>query len=131
MRSFLIAWLVAFGLVAVGASAVSWYVGKTATQPVAAEPRRPVVNPDYEGTASRPFVEAEAVQVVAQRLPRDPSADRFRQGLESAASATYNSVQHWRVCYDSACWVAHGPGRYAEPENDLARQREAGGAAPR
>jgi len=25
----------------------------------------------------------------------------------------------------AACWIAHGPGRYAEPENDAARQIEA------
>jgi hypothetical protein len=117
---------------AAGASAVSWYVGKTPATPAAAETRRAVVPSEYDttydGTASGPFSEAEAIQVVGMRLPRDASGDLARQQLQSAATVTYHSVQHWRVCYDGACWVAHGPGRYAEPENDLARQREGRGS---
>jgi hypothetical protein len=125
MRSFLIAWLVAFGLVAVGAAAVSWFVGKTAPVPATAiEPRRPPAGLDDEPVSSAPFTEAEAVRVVAMRLPTGPSGDQARQHLQSSATVTYHSAQHWRVCVDNACWVAHGPGRYAEPENDLAQQRE-------
>lgn len=131
MRSFLIAWLVAFGLVAVGAAAVSWFVGKTAPAPTTAidTSRRPPVGLGDEPASSAPFTEAEAVQVVAMRLPTGPGGDQTRQQLQSSAKVTYHSAQHWRVCVDNACWVAHGPGRYAEPENHLAEQREGNRAA--
>jgi hypothetical protein len=130
MRSFVIAWLVAFLLVAAGASAVSWYVGKTPVAPAVASsatPRRP--QPLFEqemaaSASSTPFTENDAILVVARRLPTDATGDVARNQLMSSARVTYHSDQHWRVCFDGACWVAHGPGRYAEPENDLARQRE-------
>ena len=125
MRSFLIAWLVAFGLVAMGASAVSWYVGKTTPAPApAADVRRPAPLFQDEPVASAPFAENDAILVVARRLPTDATGDLARNQLMSSARVTYHSDQHWRVCFDGACWVAHGPGRYAEPENDLAQQRE-------
>jgi hypothetical protein len=126
MRSFVIAWVVAFGLVAVGASAVSWFVGK-APQPPAPDPnppRRPQFSQEAGARSSGPFTQAEAIDVVALRLPTDPSGRSLRQELQTKAVVTYHSPQHWRVCLDTACWVAHGPGRYAEPENDEALQRE-------
>jgi hypothetical protein len=125
MRSFLIAWLVAFGLVAVSASAVSWYVGKATPAPAAAATtRRPTPLFQDEPADSGPFSENDAILVVARRLPTDATGDFSRNQLMSSARVTHHSDQHWRVCFDGACWVAHGPGRYAEPENDLAQQRE-------
>ena len=128
MKSFLIAWLVAFGLIAVIATGVSWYVGR-APQP--ATSGRPVSPAEAAEGETGPFSEADAVEVVSRRLPTTDSGDQFRRALQDAATVTYHSVRHWRVCYDTACWVAHGPGRYAEPENDAARQRESRPAIPR
>lgn len=128
MKSFLIAWLVAFGLVAVVATGVSWFVGR-APQPAPAG--RPVSSDETSEVETGPFSEADAVEVVSRRLPSNDSGDQFRRALEGSATVTYHSVRHWRVCYDSACWVAHGQGRYAEPENDAARQREARPTLPR
>jgi hypothetical protein len=133
MRSFVIAWLVAFVLVAAGASAVSWYVAKTPPAPAPTTSGRapqPLFNQEIaSSSASVPFTENDAILVVARRLPTDATGDLARNQLMSSARVTYHSDQHWRVCFDGACWVAHGPGRYAEPENDLARQREGGGSA--
>jgi hypothetical protein len=128
MKCFLIAWLVAFGLVAVVATGVSWFVGRA---PPPATTGRPVSPAEASEAETGPFSEADAVEVVSRRLPTTDSGDQLRQALRGSATVTYHSAQHWRVCYDSACWVAHGPGRYAEPENDAARHREARPAAPR
>ena len=126
MKSFLIAWIVAFGLVAAIASGVTWYVAR-APQP--APTGRPVTAAEASEGETGPFLETDAVRVVALRLPTDPRGDQIRQALiQGSGTVTYHSPQHWRVCYDSACWVAHGPGRYAEPENDAAVLRE--GHAP-
>jgi hypothetical protein len=133
MRSFLIAWIVAFGLVAVGAGAVSWVVSKTPppAAPTSIAVRQSSFGQEPSSSSLGPFTETDAVDVVALRLPTDPSGRSLRQELETRAIVTYHSPQHWRVCLDGACWVAHGPGRYAEPENDLAQQRErAGTTAP-
>lgn len=128
MKSFLIAWLVAFGLVAVVATSVSWYVGR-APQP--APVGRSVSPADASEAETGPFTEADAVEVVSRRLPANSGGDQLRQALQGSAAVSYHSPSHWRVCYDSACWVAHGPGRYAEPENDAALQREARPTTPR
>jgi hypothetical protein len=48
----------------------------------------------------------------------------LRRELRDSATVTYYSPAHWRVCMGNACWIAHGPGRYAEPENDEARHLE-------
>lgn len=119
MRSFLIAWVVAFLLVAIVASGVSWYVA--ATPPV------PVPTPRATGPEPGPFSEADAIEIVGRLLPTDATGDASREQLRNDATVTYHSPQHWRVCFDGACWVAHGPGRYAEAENDAARQREGTG----
>jgi hypothetical protein len=133
MRSFLIAWLVAFGLVAAGASAVGWYVSKTTPPlpPPTLVSRQSSYRQESASSSPGPFTQAEAVDVVALRFPTDPSGRSLRQELETRATVTYHSPRHWRVCLDGACWVAHGPGRYAEPENALAQERErAGTTAP-
>jgi|SRR5688572_20682664 len=128
MKSFLVAWLVAFGLVAVIATSVSWFVAR-APQPVPAG--RPISPAEASEAETGPFSEADAVEVVARRLPANDAGDQLRSALRGSATVTYHSPQHWRICYDSACWVAHGPGRYAEPENDPARHREARPTLPR
>ena len=122
MKSFLIAWIVAFGVVAAIASGVSWFVGR-APQP--APVGRQVTSAEAAEGETGPFLETDAVRLVALRLPTDSRGDQIRQALiQGSATVSYHSPQHWRVCYDGACWVAHGPGRYAEPENDAARLRE-------
>ncbi len=130
MRSFLIVWLLAFGLIAGGASAVSWYVANV-TPPPTPVVRRPEVSYESDPTTSGPFSETEAVEIISRRLPNSDAGDELRRDLQQRATVTYHSAQHWRVCYDSACWVAHGPGRYAEPENDAAQQREGQPTMPR
>jgi hypothetical protein len=122
MRSFLIAWVVAFALVAVLAGGVTWYVGSSPPRtPVA---RRQSITSESDPSTAPVFPATDAVEIVALRLPTDASGDRDRQMLKNSATVTVHSPQHWRVCFDGACWVAHGAGRYAEPENDAARQRE-------
>jgi hypothetical protein len=128
MKSFLLAWLVAFGLVAAIAAGVSWYIGRA---PEPAPVGRTVSPAEASEGETGPFSEADAVQVVTRRLPANAAGDRLRRDLPTSATVTYHSAQHWRVCYDAACWVAHGPGRYADPENDAARQYEARPAGPR
>jgi hypothetical protein len=130
MRSFLIVWLLAFGLIAGGASAVSWYVEKS-TPPPTPVVRRQEISFESDPSTSGPFSEAEAVEIISRRLPTSDAGDQLRRELLGSATVTYHSAQHWRVCYDNACWVAHGPGRYAEPENDAARQRETVPSMPR
>ena len=102
---------------------------RAAPQP--APPGRPVSPAEASEAETGPFSEADAVGVVSRRLPSSDSGNQLRRALQGSATVTYHSAQHWRVCYDSACWVAHGPGRYAEPENDEARQREAQPTLPR
>jgi hypothetical protein len=129
MRSFLIAWTVAFALVAVLAGGVSWYVGRQPQPPTPIMPGQ-ASRSEAEQPTSLVFTATEAIDVVAQRLPTDAAGQRDRRLLQTRAAVTYHSPQHWRVCFDGACWVAHGPGRYAEPENDAARQRDVGPRSP-
>jgi hypothetical protein len=131
MRSFLIAWLTAFCLVAVGATGVTWLVSRSTAAAPAPVVRRQAISFESDPTTSGPFPEAEAVEVVARRLPAEASGEQSRRALQSSATVTYYSNLHWRVCFDDACWIAHGPGRYAEPENDAARQRETPAGSPR
>lgn len=129
MRGFIIVWLVAFGLVTMIASGVTWYVEKN-TPPPAPAVSRQATSFDADSTPSAPFPEADAIELIALRLPLDTAGDQARQRLQSASSVTYHSPQHWRVCFDDACWVAHGTGRYAEPDNEAARQHETRAATP-
>jgi hypothetical protein len=131
MKSFVIAWFVAFGLVTLIASGVTWFVSSRPVSPRSEALLRQATAVAAESTPSTPFTPAEAVDVVAARLPGGASGRQSRERLHSASSVSYHSPQHWRVCVDDACWVAHGPGRYAEPENDAARQREARTSLPR
>lgn len=130
MRSFLIVWLIAFGLVAVVATGVSRLVG-SAPPPTLTRGVRTTADDITASLTAGPFTEADAVDVVARHIPASGEGDQLRRDLLASATVTYHSAQHWRVCLDGACWVAHGPGRYAEPENDAARQREARATPPR
>jgi hypothetical protein len=75
--------------------------------------------------SSAPFTQEAAVEVVAARLGSSAKADRLRQTLRVNAKVEYHSPQHWTVRLNEATWTAHGAGsRYAEPENDAAREFE-------
>ncbi len=77
---------------------------------------------DQEAT---PFTEQEALAVVGARFGSSQKAEQLRQALRANGTVTYHSPQHWTVRLDSAAWTAHGPGRYAEPENQPAELLEA------
>ena len=129
MRTFVIGWLLAFSLV----GAVAYGVGLTVranTPPPTPAPVRPAT-PAYDdsGQPVTPFSQGMAVEVVGRRLGASGRAEQLRAELRASATASYHSPQHWAVCLEQACWVAHGPGRYAEPDNEAARQREAEAAA--
>src|SRR6476661_1780656 len=122
MRTFVVGWLIAFCLVSVAAAGVGRLVASTPT-PAPVEPgRRSSVDVDF-GEAG-PFPQAEAVDLVSRRLGATPAGELLRRELRDSATVTYYSPAHWRVCIGEACWIAHGPGRYAEPENDSARHFE-------
>ena len=129
MRTFVIGWLVAFSLV----GAVAYGVGLTVranTPPPTPTPSRasaPVV--DDSGQPVAPFSQGMAVEVVGKRLGPTGRSEHLRAELRASATVAYHSAQHWTVCLEQACWTAHGPGRYAEPDNEAARQREAEAAA--
>ena len=129
MRGFIIVWFVAFGLITMIASGVTWYVSKNTPPPAPAIPRQ-AISFESDQTTSPPFPEADAIEIIALRLPLDVAGDQARHRLKTDSTVTYHSPQHWRVCFDNACWVAHGPGRYADPENDAARALETRAVTP-
>ena len=122
MRTFMVGWLIAFCVVALGAAGISYLAGRVQAPATTAgtRPATPVEDLGEPG----PFAEADAVEVVARRFAPTRGGDQLRGELRASPVVTYYSPAHWRVCVDSACWIAHGPGRYAEPENDAARLRE-------
>ncbi|MCC6175385.1 MAG: hypothetical protein IT305_08805 [Chloroflexi bacterium] len=122
MRTFVVGWLVAFCLVGLSAAGIGWLV---TTAPSLAT-RQPSVGQgtDKYGRPVHPFSQREAVEVVGRRFGQTTAAERLRGRLRASGVVSYHSSQHWRVCLEQACWIAHGPGRYAEPENDAARERE-------
>ena len=128
MRTFVIGWLVAFSLVGVVAYGVGLTV-RANTPPPTPTPVRAAPSSFDSGQPVTPFSQGMAVEVVAKRLGATGRAEQLRAELRASASVAYHSPQHWTVCLDQACWTAHGPGRYAEPDNDAARQREAEAAA--
>lgn len=123
MRGFLIAWVVAFALV--GAVAYGLNGAFQATAPPATRTAGITSAERLDAEASEPFTQDAAIQVVGARLGSGPRAEQNRRELKQAARATYHSAQHWTVRWGAASWTAHGPGRYAEPDNDAAREREA------
>src|SRR5690348_17668049 len=112
MRTFLVGWLIAFGVVALGATGIGYLAARSQT---------PAQASVEDGGLSGPFAEDDAVEVVGRRFPGSTGGDNLRRELYASHTVTYSSPLHWRVCIDTACWIAHGPGRYAEPENDAAR----------
>jgi uncharacterized membrane protein YedE/YeeE len=126
MRGFLIAWVVAFALV--GAVAYGLNGAFQATAPTTrATGITSVERLDTE--APEPFTQDAAILVVGAHLGNGPRGEQIRRELQQAARVTYHSAQHWTVRWGAASWTAHGPGRYAEPDNDAAREREAEAAA--
>ena len=123
MRTFMVGWLIAFCVMALGAAAIGRLVASAPAPPPRPEQARRPTSMEDVGE-SGPFTQAEAVEVVARRFGSMAGGERLRQQLRASPTVTYYSPAHWRVCLDAACWIAHGPGRYAEPENDAARQRE-------
>jgi hypothetical protein len=129
MRGFIVVWLVAFGVVTLFASGITWYVARN-TPPPTPVVIQPATNAESDLNSNAPFPESAALEIISRRLPLDAAGDLVREKLQTSSTVTYHSARHWRVCIDTACWVAHGPGRYAEPENEAARQHEAGAATP-
>ncbi len=129
MRTFLVGWLIAFCIVALGAAGIGLVAARpqTAVSPAGVRPSTSVEDLSQSG----PFAEDDAIEVVGRRFPGSTGGDQLRRELYASHSVTYYSPLHWRVCIDTACWIAHGPGRYAEPENDAARQLEAQAATNR
>ena len=123
MRTFMVGWLIAFCLVSVAAAGVGRLVASTAPPPAAPESARQTSSVEDLGE-SGPFRQIEAVDVVARRFGATRAGDILRRELRDSSSVTYYAPAHWRVCIGDACWIAHGPGRYAEPENDSARHLE-------
>lgn len=124
MRTFVIGWLVAFSLV----GAVAYGVGLTvraSTPPTPTSVRSAQSSSEDSEQPVTPFSQGMAVEVVGKRLGATGRSEQLRAELRASATVAYHSAQHWTVCLEQACWTAHGPGRYAEPDNEAARQREA------
>ena len=119
MRTFAIGWLLAFLVMGMAAFGLGSALGGS-VQPT------PIPTPaQADDSQAAPFSQADALDVVAGRFAAGPTGERYRRELKQAARVTYHSPRHWTVRWDAASWTAHGPGRYAEPDNDAARQREA------
>ena len=125
MRTFVIGWLLAFSLVGAVAYGVGLAVRAATPPPTPTPAPQPRASFDESGQPVTPFSQGMAVEVVARRLGATGRAEHLRAALRASATVAYHSAQHWTVCLDEACWTAHGPGRYAEPDNEAARQREA------
>ena len=119
MRTFAIGWLLAFGLMGLTTLGLGSVLGGS-VQPGPSP--TPVLAEDSQ---TAPFSQGEAVDLVAGRFGPGATGERYRRELKQAARVTYHSPRHWTVRWDAASWTAHGPGRYVEPDNDAARQREA------
>lgn len=120
MRGFMIGWLVAFSLVGLAALGVGSAI---APAPAASGATPPPVSVEALAPAP-PFTQDAALDVVAGRLASTSKGAQFRQELRRSAQVTRHSAEHWTVRWGPASWTAHGPGRYAEPDNDAARAIE-------
>lgn len=128
MRGFLLTWLLAFALMGLA----GYGIGNAllAGAPAQLGPRgQPSLSSESLQDAAAPFTEDDAIAVVGARLGRTFRGDDYRRELKQAARVAYHSAQHWTVRWGPASWTAHGPGRYAEPDNDAARHREADATA--
>jgi hypothetical protein len=129
MRGFVLTWLLAFALFGLAGYGVATALrGAEPPQfPAAAGNSRLSSLDLFESSA--PFTESEAVDVVGGRFAVTRRGEEYRRELKQAARVTYHSAQHWTVRWGPASWTAHGPGRYAEPDNDAAKQRESEAAS--
>jgi len=127
MRGFVVGWVVAFSLVGLGALGIGSALGPA--PPRAAGPAPPPVSVEAVPTAA-PFTQDAALDVVAGRLASTSKGAQFRLELRRSAQVTYHSADHWTIRWGPASWTAHGPGRYAEPDNEAARRLEAEAAIP-
>ena len=129
MRGFALTWLLAFavfGLAGYGIATALRAAEPTPAPPVAGNPR---ISSVESLESSEPFTESEAVDVVGRRFATTQRGEEYRRELKQTARVTHHSAQHWTVRWGPASWTAHGPGRYAEPDNDAAKQREAEAAS--
>lgn len=126
MRGFVIGWLVAFSLV--GLMALGLGSTLAPAGPPSATGAPPRVPAEAAGPAA-PFTQDAAVDVVAGRFASTSKGAQYRVELRQSARVSYHSGEHWTVRWGSASWTAHGPGRYAEPDNDAARAIEEQAAA--
>ena len=129
MRTFVIGWLLAFSLV--GALAYGVGLAVRASMPPATPTPVRSTAPSSEGLGqpAAPYTQDMAVETVGRRLGSSARSEQLRGELRASATVAYHSAQHWTICLEGACWTAHGSGRYAEPDNEAARQREAEAAA--
>jgi hypothetical protein len=134
VKSFLLAMLLGVGLstIALVAAARALLPETVWEQPPPAPTRAPLVQrPNQQAPAedsgqnATPFTEQEALEVVGARFGGSSKAEQLRRTLRSNGKVSYHSPQHWTVRLDSAAWTAHGPGRYAEPDNQPAELIEA------
>ena len=127
MRGFVIGWLLAFAFVGLVAVGIGVAVGPRTPPPTPTPVRR--IASDAPQATAEPFTQEAAVEVVSRRFATNSRGAEYRRELRQAARVSYHSPEHWTVRWGAASWTAHGPGRYAEPDNDAARQREAETAA--
>jgi hypothetical protein len=92
---------------------------------------RAVLPPEIWEESQSGFTRQAAIEVVAARFPISVTGRQHRRNLRTNGRVEYHSSNHWTVRLGDATWTAHasgGPGpngRYAEPDNDAARQLEA------
>jgi hypothetical protein len=120
MRSFVVGWLLAFCAVGLAALGIGLAIGPATGTP----PPTAVVARSGGSETAEPFSQRDAVDVIAARFPSTERGQRYRDELRQSARVSYHSPQHWTVSWGNASWTAHGPGRYAEPDNDAARRQE-------
>ena len=128
MRGFVIGWMLAFAFVGVVALGIGSVFRAAAPPPPTPGPASTRFS-EPVGRSAEPFTPEAAIDVVAGRLAGTAKGEQLRAELHRRARVSHHSEQHWTVRWDAASWTAHGPGRYAEPDNDAARQREAEAAA--
>ena len=127
MRAFVIGWLLAFAVVTIAAVGIGSALGASNAPPPPTPVARRISTGDEMGVVGtpQPLTQDDALGVVGARFGGTGKGDEYRRELRQSARVTHHSSQHWTVRWGAASWTAHGPGRYAEPDNDAAREREA------
>jgi hypothetical protein len=138
MKSFVLSMLLAVSLATVAAIAITRAALPESTweQPPSApagrsaataqrSPAQVVQSLEPAQTTASQFSQVDAVEVVAARFGTSARADTMRITLRTSARIEHHSPGHWTVRFNEASWTAHGAGtRYAEPDNEAARQLE-------